>query len=595
MKLNRFALIVALFMVNACHQNGVSDTLPHVNSTSKETITPEISTGRTAKPVVMSKKFMVVSANPLATQAGQKILKKGGSAVDAAIAVQAVLNVVEPQSSGIGGGGFLVHYDSHSHKILAYDGREVAPVGVNPKMFMDNHGKALSLDEAATGGRAVAVPAVLKMLALAHKEQGKLPWRDLFTDAIDIAKNGYPLSERLQLMLQVASRYRELSKTDFKRYLNTDNSIKNIGDIVYNKPLAETFEKIALHGADALYSGTIAQDIIDTVTQTPIAPASMVLSDLKNYQPKKRTVPCVLYHLYKLCGMPPPSSGGVTVLQALKMLERFNLKDYDYYNPHDVHLTASALRLAYADRNKYLADPDFVPVPTNALLSETYLRQRSELINPNKASHTTPAGDPSQSVTQFASLKTSEPPSTTHISIVDSQGNAVSFTSTIERAFGSGLATQSGFILNNQMTDFDFIPSIDGIKIANSIEAGKRPRSSMAPFLIFNPKGELMAVVGSPGGARIISFVLPRILSLIHSKKPIDTMVSAPNMTAMSPQATIELEAGVDLKNLDNNMIKYGYKPIITDLTSGLHIIYIKNNTLYGTADPRREGTALGE
>lgn len=596
MKLGHFPIVVALFILNACGSDVPLAFVPsRVHDIPKETITPEISTGRTHKAVTVAKKFMVVAANPLATQAGQKILAKGGSAVDAAIAVQAVLNVVEPQSSGIGGGGFLLHYDAKTKDIIAYDGREVAPSSVKPTLFTDKNGQAIPFDKASIGGRAVAVPSVLKMLALAHKEHGKLPWHDLFADAIYLADNGYPLSERLHSMLKVASHYKKLANTDFKRYLNLDGTLKNVNETVYNKPLAKTFTQIAKQGTKAFYSGDIANDIINTVTQTKTAPSGMTLADLKNYQPKKREAPCVMYHLYKLCGMPPPSSGGVTVLQALKMLERFNLKDYDYYNPYDIHLTASALRLAYADRNKYLADPDFVPVPTKALLSETYLRKRSELINPTKAIKIAPAGDPSEAVTQFASLKTSEPPSTTHISIVDSFGNAVSFTSTIEQAFGSGLATQSGFILNNQMTDFDFLPVIDGINIANSVEANKRPRSSMAPFLIFNPKGQLIGVVGSPGGARIISFILPRILSIIHSKQSIDTMLSAPNMTAMLPEANIELEAGVDLKNLDNAMIKYGYKPIVTDLTSGLHMIYLKNGLLYGAADPRREGSALGE
>ncbi len=595
MKLHRLSISVA-FLLSACISNNPVAVVPqNVHNTPKEIISPEIATGRNHKDIAIAKKFMVVSANPLATQAGQKILAKGGSAIDSAIAVQAVLNVVEPQSSGIGGGGFLLHYNAKNKGMIAYDGREVAPAYVSPTLFMDKNGKAIPFDKASIGGRAVAVPSVLKMLALAHKEQGKLPWHSLFTDAIHIAQNGYPLSKRLHSMLKVASSYRELAQTDFKRYLNQDGTLKKANTVIYNKPLADTFTKIAKHGADAFYTGGIANDIIHTVTHTPTAPSRMTLADLKNYQPIKRQIVCILYHRYKVCGMPPPSSGGVTVLQALKMLERFNFKEYDYYNPHAIHLTASALRLAYADRNKYLADPDFVSVPTNALLSETYLQRRSSLINPHKAMTIAPAGDPSESMTQFASLKTSEPPSTTHISIVDSFGNAVSFTSTIEQAFGSGLATQSGFILNNQMTDFDFIPEHDGMKIANSIEAGKRPRSSMAPFLVFDPQEKLLGVVGSPGGARIISFVLPRILSVIHSTNNLNKMLDTPNMTAMLPDNTIELEANIDLKNLDNALLKYGYKPVITDLTSGLHIIHLKNNLLYGYADPRREGVALGE
>lgn len=587
------AIFCSILTVSACQNNDVH----HVTSKSinKELITPEIATGWSEKPVVTSKKFMVVAAHPLASRAGQKILARGGSAIDAAIAVQAVLNVVEPQSSGIGGGGFLLHYNAKKNKMRAYDGRETAPSGVTSDLFLKQDGTPQDFTYAASGGGAVAVPGLLKMLWQAHQAQGKLPWKVLFNDAIDYAENGFKLTPRLQKMLSSALHYKELSETDFKRYLDQDGQVKEINNVIYNKPLAKTFQVIADQGIKSFYSGTIAQDIIKTVTETEHFPSKMVLSDLKNYEPITRDPVCILYHAYKLCGMGPPSSGGVTVLQALKMLERFNLQDYDYYDSQDVHLTASALRLAYADRNKYLADPEFIAVPTYSLLSETYLRERSELIYPDKALDIIGAGDPSQPITQFASLKTSEPPSTTHISIVDQYGNAVSFTSTVERAFGSGLVTKSGFILNNQMTDFDFIPNKNGVLVANRVEANKRPRSSMAPFIIFNPKGELMGVIGSPGGARIISYVFPRILSMIHSKQPINKMLSAPNMTAMHKTPDIELEQGMNLHNLDNDLVKYGYIPVIRDLTSGIHIIYKKEGTFYGAADPRREGIALGE
>lgn len=598
MILKRLFLCIIFAILPACHQK--SDVDVHLKSseaheTTKQVVIPEIATGKISKPVVTSKKFMVVAAHPLATKAGQKILAKGGSAVDAAIAVQAVLNVVEPQSSGIGGGGFMMNYDAKTNNIIAYDGRETAIASVKPTLFLDKKGNPLPFNEAAMGGSAVGIPGLLKMLSMAHEKHGKLPWHDLFADAIDIAENGYPLSSRLQRMLQVAPYYKELSQTDFKRYLNDDGTIKKVNTLIYNKPLAKTFKIIANQGVDAFYKGHIAEDIVDTVNNAQKYPANMTLADLKNYHPKNRQPACILYHHHKLCGMPPPSSGGVTVLQAVKMLERFNLKEYDYYNPQDIHLTASALRLAYADRNKYLADPDFASVPTDVLLSETYLRKRSELINPSKAIDFVPSGDASEPITQFASLKTQESPSTTHISIVDSYGNAVSMTATIERAFGSGLATKSGFILNNEMTDFDFIPEVNGVQVANNIHPSKRPRSSMAPILIFDPKGKLLSVVGSPGGARIISFVFPRVLSLIHSKKPLGDMLDAPNMTAIFPEPIIEFEKDSELKNLSNEMVKYGYKPVIVDLTSGIHLIHIKNNILYGVADPRREGIALGE
>jgi gamma-glutamyltranspeptidase/glutathione hydrolase len=293
--------------------------------------------------------------------------------------------------------------------------------------------------------------------------------------------------------------------------------------------------------------------------------------------------------------MPPPSSGGVAVMQSLKMLERFNLKNYDIYNPYDVHLTASAMRLAYADRNKYLADPDYVAVPTEHLLSETYLRQRSSLIDAKRAAEIVTPGDPSESVNQYASLNTYEPPSTTHMSIVDADGNAVSFTSTIERAFGSGLATKSGFLLNNQMTDFDFVTSKNDIPVLNRIDGNKRPRSSMAPFFIFNKENKLTGVIGSPGGARIIAFVLPKILYMLHTNKPLNEIINTPNFTAMMPDAVMEVEAGVELKELNSKLEKFNYTPYLSDLNSGIHAIQIKDNMLYGAADPRREGVAMGE
>jgi gamma-glutamyltranspeptidase/glutathione hydrolase len=593
MRIYFILLLSLLFFLSSCADNIYINNL--ANILPKETIVPEIATGRQQKPVITAKKFMVVSAHSLATQAGQKILSQGGSAVDAAIAVQAVLNVVEPQSSGIGGGGFMLHYDANKQQIIAYDGRETAPKGVKPTLFLNQDNKPVNFHQASVGGQAVAVPGLLKMLELAHKEKGKLPWNMLFDDAIKIAENGFPLSKRLYLMLKVASDYRQLSKTDFERYLNSNGEIKSVGEIIYNKPLANTFKKIAQNGADVFYNGNIANDIIHTVQNNTYFPDLMTLKDLKTYQTKKRTVPCVIYSYHKICGMAPPSSGGVTVMQAIKLLERFKLNDYDYYNPYHIHLTASALRLAYADRNKYLADPDFISVPTDALLSEAYIMNRSRLINPKKALQKAVAGDASESLTQYASLKTHESPSTTHISIIDSFGNGISFTSTIEQAFGAGLTTKSGFILNNQMTDFDFIPHKQGIKVANSIEPNKRPRSSMAPFFIFNPNGTLKSIIGSPGGARIISYVMPRILSIIHSKQLINKMLEAPNMTAMLSEPIIELEKGIDLKNLPNELKKFGYQVNVTDLTSGIHAIIIENNLIYGSADPRREGTALGE
>lgn len=593
--MKKFITFFALsFLVSCGYTPKIED------NASKEAIIPEIATGVVNKPLVKSKKFMISSAHPLATQAGYDILARGGNAVDAAVAIQMALNVVEPQASGIGGGGFLVYYNAKTKKLISYDGRETAPMSTKETHFMKN-GKPLDFDVAATGGSAVAVPGVLKMLELAQKEQGKLQWKDLFTSAINYADNGFPLSDRLHEMLKTATYYKKLS-SDYQRYFNEKGELYPAGYTIYNKPLAESFKEISNNGSDVFYKGAIADTIVDAVKNSPHYSTILTKADLASYLPKKRNVPCIPYKKYELCAMAPPSSGGVTVMQALKILEPFKLENEQPYSTKSVHLIASALRLAYADRNKYLADPEFFPAPTEAMLTETYLTNRRSLISMSKAMPYVFAGDPSEPTIKYASLIKNEPPSTTHYSIIDSEGNAVSMTTTIERAFGSGLVTKSGFLLNNQMTDFDFIPEINDVPVANRPEAGKHPRSSMAPFIVFDENGEVKLVMGSPGGARIISYVLPRLISVLDWNMPLNEALEMPNIVAMSAKPDIEVEtenhinqkADEIVLRLNKDLPKMGYKIISIPQTSGIHAVMRCGTELCGSADPRRTGSAKG-
>ncbi|MEM6603824.1 MAG: gamma-glutamyltransferase, partial [Pseudomonadota bacterium] len=392
----------------------------YVDDEPKEEIAPESATGRTEKPLAYGREFMASTAHPRATQAAYDILKKGGSAVDAAIAAQMVLNVVEPQSSGIGGGGFLLHYDAETKALISYDGREIAPASATADMFLreekDEKGNikkhTMPFHVAATGGNAVAVPGLLDMLYKAHERHGKKSWASLFDPAIALANGGFELSPRLYYLIKYAKDYEAMS-SDYKRYFKANGKQKDIGNIITNPALAESFVKIAQNGPDIFYKGAIAQDIVDTVKRAKHFPADLTLKDLEQYTAKIRPVPCITYHNFKLCSMAPPSSGGVTIMQALKILERFHLYNEEPFSNKSVHLMATALRLAYADRNKYIADPDFVSVPTRLMLEENYLLKRSELIDPEKLLPHVSAGDPSVQMHHFASLKMIEPPSTT--------------------------------------------------------------------------------------------------------------------------------------------------------------------------------------
>jgi len=537
---------------------------------------------------VRGEEQMVVAAHPLASQAGREMLRAGGSAMDAAIAAQMVLNVVEPQSSGIGGGAFLLHWDAEAEALTTYDGREVAPAAATPQRFLDEDGARLGFGEASTGGLAVGVPGLLRMLEKAHGAHGRLGWAALFGPAIDAAENGFRVTARLNSLLQRGAA--RLGLRARAHFLDKDGTPHRPGHVLRNPELAETFRKLAAGGADAFYRGPIAHDIVDAVTEAHRNPGDMTLADLTEYQAKARPAVCGAYRGYRVCGMGPPTSGGLTVLQVLIMLERFDLGDAPL-NARALHLIAEAEKLAYADRGKYMADADFVDVP-KGLLDPAYLRARGDLISPHRAMEVAEPGDPPGGAGVFGDGESAEQPGTSHISVIDAKGNVVSMTSSIERAFGSGLMVR-GFLLNNQLTDFSFRPTdSEGRPVANRVEAAKRPRSSMSPTIAF-ADGQPAIVTGSPGGSRIILYTLKSLIAAIDWGLNAHEAASLPNFgTRGGPLA---LEGGHDWSEQAGRLRALGHELRGTSMTSGIHMIVARDGVLEGGADPRRDGVALAD
>ena len=554
---------------------------------------PEPATGRVEHPPVMARKYMVAAAHPLATRAGYEVLKHGGSAMDAAVVVQMVLNVVEPQSSGIGGGAFMLYWDARAGRLSAFDGRETAPAAARPDYFLKADGTPKSFWAAVNGGGSVGVPGTLAMLELAHRMHGRQAWASLFEPAIAHAEKGFKISPRLAASIGWASKKGLGNFPAAAAYfLTPDGAAKPVGSVLTNPPLAATFRSIAAGGAGVFYSGPIAADIVAAVRATTDNPGLMTREDLRFYKAKIRAPVCAPYRGHEVCGMGPPSSGALTVGQILGMLEHFDLPGIGP-TPEVAHLFAEASKLAYADRGLYMADSDFIRMPTKGLLDPSYLTVRAQHIRRGAVIEKAEPGNPPWRDAALQAPDTqAERPGTSHFVIRDAEGNAVSMTTTIETGFGSRVMVR-GFLLNNELTDFSFRPVRDGRPIANRVQGGKRPRSSMAPTIVLK-NGKPVLLVGSPGGSRIIAYVAQTLIGVLD--------------WGMNPQAAInlghvvnrngvtDLEAGTGAADLSEALTALGHEVQVRDLNSGLHAILIRpDGALLGGADPRREGVVLGD
>lgn len=581
----KFAFVRTAFV--AC---SVAFCLPSVQLHAASVVDPEASTGIQQRQTVFGSQSMVVTANPLASQAGQQILAAGGSAVDAAIAVQLMLSLVEPQSSGIGGGLFMLHYDAASQQLQTIDGRETAPAAAGPDWFFQQ-GVVLPWQQAYVGGKAVGNPGVIKALAFAHQRWGKLPWSDLFQPAIKTAEQGFMVSPRLATLLRI---YQQGALSQFaasKAYFYPDGKPLQTGQLLKNPAYAAILKKIAAEGETAFYQGDNAKALVDTVNQAKINPGMLTLQDLADYQPILRAPICLPYRQLRVCGMAPPSSGSLAVLQILGVLQHFDMASLQPNSIAAIHLLAQASRLAFADRERYAADPAFSPVPVGGLLAADYLKKRAALIDVNKDSVEVVAGVPVGAV-PLESAPAIEFANTTHYSIVDAKGNAVSITSSIENAFGSGLLV-NGYLLNNQMTDFSLEPQQGTLLVANRIQPKKRPRSSMAPMMVFSADGQLQMLAGSPGGSRIINYVAQSLVGMIDWQ--LDPQQAADLAKFTHRNDLLALEAGTALESLAPKLQERGYQVKVLDLNSGLHLIKRTSTGWLGGADPRREGQALAE
>ena len=551
---------------------------------------PEDATVRTPQHAAFGRRDMVAAANPLAAAAGRAMLRRGGSAVDAAIATQLVLNLVEPQSSGLGGGAFLVYWSAAEHRVTSFDGRETAPASARPDRFLKADGTPLAFYDAVVGGRSVGVPGLLRMLELAHRRYGKLPWRTLFAPAIALAERGFAPSPRLRMLL-ARDRYLRRSETARRYFYHADGTPRAH---LVDPALAATLRTIAARGADAFYAGPIAADIVRTVDRAPGNPGDLTLADLAGYRAIERVPVCGLYRAYRLCGMGPPSSGAVTLLELLGMLQRFELERLRPESVEAVHLFAEAGRLAYADRDRFLADPDFVPVPAPGLIDPAYLAARARLIDRARAAPgpVAPGDPPGRHAANWGTGWTPELHGTSSIAIVDAAGNALAMTTTIENAFGSRLMVR-GFLLNNELTDFSFLPEQNGREVANRVEPGKRPRSAMAPTLVFDGDGKLVLAVGSAGGPAIINDVAKTILGVVAWHESLQQAIDLPDDG--NRNGATEIEAGPASAAMAAALEQRGHKVTISTRPSGLAGVLATPDGLEGAVDPRRDGAARGD
>ena len=596
----RLAPALAAVLLGACAAPALDGRVPAM---------PEIASGSQAKPGWAFKHYAVAAANPLATEAGLNILRAGGNAIDAAVAVQMMLTLVEPQSSGIGGGAFLLHFDGKQGPgaVTSWDGRETAPAQADERLFLQADGIPMPFDEAVVGGRAVGVPGAVKMLEVAHRAHGRLPWAQLVQPAIELAERGFALSPRLhtQLKAETALKRDAQAKAYFYR---ADGQPHDVGHILRNPALAAVLRAIATRGSAAMHEGPVAADMVRRVRGHATNPGLLTMADLAGYSVKQREPICTAWKLtLRVCGMPPPSSGHLTVMQILGLLEHST-------QPADklvagvpsadwLHVYTEASRLAYADRGQYIADPDFVSAPSGrwtSLLDDAYLRERAGLIGSKTMGQATP-GQPGGAPLAFASQNEQPERGTSHISIVDAEGRAVAMTTTIEAAFGArlmsdgGTGLAGGFLLNNQLTDFSNVPAdAQGRAVANRVQGGKRPRSSMSPTLVFDARdGRLLMSLGSPGGAAIIHFTAKTLLATLDWGLNTQQAIDLPNFASFNGPTVLEL--GRFPPATVAALQARGHTVVQSDLTSGLQAIQRTPSGWFGGADPRREGIVMGQ
>jgi gamma-glutamyltranspeptidase/glutathione hydrolase len=538
-----------------------------------------------------AQKHMIAAANPYATEAGLEILRQGGSAVDAAIAVQMVLTLVEPESSGIGGGAFMLLYDKKTNRVTSFDGRETAPASATPTMFLDANGKPRPHFDAVPGGLSVGVPGDIAMFEMAHKKYGKLAWAKLFEPAIRLSEKGFKVSGKLAAEIREFPQMAQMP--DFKAYFyHKDGTPVAEGEVLKNPELANTFRLIAKGGSKAFYSGAIAQAIVDKVNNAPVNRTTMTLADLANYRAVEREPVCGPYRTYRICSMGPPSSGGVAIVQILGMLERFNETQLKPNSLSEVHLSAQASRLAYADRAKYLGDPDVVKVPVAGLTDRTYLHERSRLIDEKHDMGTAKAGTPPVKHADYAPQRTPQLPGTSHLSIVDDNGQVVSMTTTIEFAFGSEMMA-AGFFLNNELTDFSFEAERNGKPVANAPGPGKRPMSAMAPTIVFKPGGTFWISTGSPGGPVIIAYVVESLIAMIDGGMTPQQAAALPHHANLNGPTILEKDT--PLTALAPALEAMGHTVRTGALESGLNIIEKTDLGYIGGSDVRRPGNVRGD
>lgn len=600
------AIVFSCYVLTACTYNNSTEVSAN-RSVQPESAQPESATGLNQQQLVKGQQHMAATANPHASRAAIRILRAGGSALDAAIAAQWVLTLVEPQSSGLGGGLFLLHYRKQGNRVEAYDGRETAPALATETLFLDASGKPLKFHEAAVGGKAVGVPGVLAALELAHQEHGKLSWAQLFEPAIELATKGFEVSPRLNKLLSLDI-YLKNDANARQYFFDVQGQPWPVGHILKNPALALTFSKIAQHGSKGFYRSEIAQGILTAVNSHGTNPGLLSQSDLSSYRAIKREAICTQAFKHRVCGFPPPSSGGIAVAQIAALLElsqapHLIAKSNETAStevPNDYALSAEGLhyfteasRLAFADRNRYIADPAFSQWP-KTLLNPQYLIDRAALIKPSQSLKIAQPGRPPEVALIPSEGLVQDKASTSHISIVDRDGNAVSMTTSIEDVFGARLMTQ-GFLLNNQLTDFSFIANDDKGIVANRVQANKRPRSSMAPTMVFDEHGkQLKLVAGSPGGAQIINYVAKLITLNLRDGLDVQTAISLPNFG--SRNGPTELEKDRFPITLVERLKTLGHDVRLIDMTSGLQAISVNAaGQLFGAADPRREGLVLAD